>query len=230
MVKETQSSTLMDVYEALYTTRAMRRVKPDAIPEDTQARILDAAIRAPSGGDSQGWRFMLVDDKAVIANLAPLYRECMERLFSAVYGERIETAQAAPEEAGNASFLKMYRSAKHMGDHFEGYPLLLCAFIKGDQSGSSIFPAVWNAMLAARAEGVGSAITSLLGFEKERAFEMLGVPTDENWEFACLVPMGYPTGRWGVAPRRPAHEVAFRNQWGTPLGIEIPEPLWPPRD
>ena len=105
----------MDIYEALYTTRAMRRVKPDAIPEDTQARILDAAIRAPSGGDSQGWRFMLVDDKAVIANLAPLYRECMEELFSAVYGARIEAAQAAPEEPGNANFLKMYRSAKHMG-------------------------------------------------------------------------------------------------------------------
>ena len=105
----------MDIYEALYTTRAMRRVKPDAIPEDTQARILDAAIRAPSGGDSQGWRVMLVDDKAVIANLAPLYRECMEELFSAVYGARIEAAQAAPEEPGNANFLKMYRSAKHMG-------------------------------------------------------------------------------------------------------------------
>ena len=108
--------------------------------------------------------------------------------------------------------------------------MLLCAFIQGDRSGSSIFPTVWNAMLAARAEGTGSAITSLLGFRKARAFGILGVPDDENWEFACLVPMGYPTGRWGVAPRRPAHEVAFRSQWGTPLGIEIPAPLWPPRD
>ena len=220
----------MDVYEALYTTRAMRRVKPDPIPEKVQARILDAAIRAPSGGDSQGWRFLLVDDKAVIENLAPIYRECTDRLFSQVYGQRIESAQAAPDEPDNVKFLKMYRSARHMADHFQEYPLLLGGFIRGDRSGSSIFPAVWNAMLAARAEGVGSAITSLLAFEKDRAFEVLGVPTDESWEFACLVPMGYPTGRWGVAPRRPAHEVAYRNQWGTPVGLEIPEPLWPPAD
>ncbi|MBF66960.1 MAG: nitroreductase [Gammaproteobacteria bacterium] len=220
----------MDVYEALYTTRAMRRVKPDPIPEEVQARILDAAIRAPSGGDSQAWRFLLVDDKAVISNLAPLYRECADRLFSQIYGERIEVAQAAPDEPENAQFLKMYRSAKHMGDHFEGYPLLLGGFIRGDRSGSSTFPAVWNAMLAARAEGVGSAITSLLGFERDRAFDIMGVPLDQGWQFACLVPMGYPTGRWGVAPRRPVHEVAFRNQWGEPLGFEIPGPLWPPAD
>jgi nitroreductase len=218
----------MDIYEALYTTRAMRRVKPDLIPEDVQARILDTAIRAPSGGDTQGWRFLLVDDQAVIAELAPLYRECMDRLFSTVYGPALEAATAAPDEGDHPKFLKMYRSAKHMGDNFEGYPLLLGAFSQGDQSGGSIFPAVWNAMLAARAEGIGSAITSLLVFEKDRAFDILGVPKDKGWNFACLVPMGYPTGRWGVAPRRPAHEVAFKNQWGTPLGFEIPEPLWPP--
>ena len=216
----------MDVYEALYTTRAMRRVKPDPIPQESQARILDAAIRAPSGGNSQGWRFMLVDDAAVIGQLAPLYRECMERLFSTVYGPALEAATAAPEEGDNPQFLKMYRSAKHMGDHFDGYPLLLVAFSQGDRSGGSIFPAVWNAMLAARAEGIGSAITSLLLFEIERTFEILGVPADEGWNFACLVPMGYPTGRWGVAPRRPVHEVSYKNQWGTPLDFEIPEPLW----
>jgi nitroreductase len=218
----------MDVYEALYTTRAMRRVKPDPIPEDAQARILDAAIRAPSGGDSQGWRFLIVDDPGVIAELAPLYRECMERLFSTFYGPALEAAQAAPEEGNNPKFLKMYRSAKHMGDHFEGYPLLLGAFAQGDQSGSSIFPAVWNAMLAARAEGIGSAITSLLAFERDRAFDILGVPKDDDWHFACLVPLGYPTGRWGVAPRRPVHEVSFKNQWGQPLGFSVPEPLWAP--
>ena len=214
----------MDVYEALYTTRAMRRVRPDPIPEGVQAKILDAAIRAPSGGNSQGWRFMLVDDKKVIEDLAPLYRECLEKLFSTVYNDQLEAANKAPEEHGE--FLKMYRSAKHMGDHFEGYPLLFLAFSRGDRSGGSIFPAVWNAMLAARAEGVGSAITSLLMFEIEKTYEILGVPQDKGWTFACLVPMGYPTGRWGVAPRRPVHEVSYKNQWGAPLGFEIPEPLW----
>ena len=216
----------MDVYEALYTTRAMRRVRPDPIPEDVQARILDAAIRAPSGGNGQGWRFMLIDDKNVIGQLAPLYKKCMDQMFKTVYGERLKTANAAPLDEGNVEFLKMYRSANHMGDNFASYPLLLLAFTRGDRSGSSIYPAVWNAMLAARADGVGSSITSLIMGEREKMYEILGVPADKGWDFDCLVPMGYPTGRWGVAPRRPVHEVAYKNQWGAPLGIEIPEPLW----
>jgi len=216
----------MDVYEALYTTRAMRRVKPDPIPEAVQARIIDAAIRAPSGGNGQGWRFILVDDKDKIAELAPLYKKCMDQMFETIYGDRLKAANAAPDEDENSEFLKMYRSAHHMGEHFAGYPLLLLAFTRGDRSGSSIFPAVWNAMLAARAEGVGSSITSLIMGEREKMYEILGVPENEGWDFGCLVPMGYPTGRWGVAPRRPAHEVAYKNQWGASLGIEIPEPLW----
>ncbi|MFP6641581.1 MAG: nitroreductase family protein, partial [Myxococcota bacterium] len=217
----------MEVHEALYTTRAMRRVKPDPVPRELQARILDAAIRAPSGGNSQGWRFMLVDDKEVIGRLAPVYQECLSTLFSTIYKAPLDEANAAPEDGDHPQFLKMYRSAKHMGDHFAGYPLLLLAFSKGDPGGGSIFPAVWNAMLAARAEGVGSAITSVLLFQKDRMFEILGVPADQGWNFACLVPMGYPTGRWGIAPRRPVHEVSYRNQWGEPIGFEVNAPLWP---
>ncbi len=121
----------------------------------------------------------------------------------------------------------MVRSARHLAEHFEATPLLLFAFCLGDPTGSSIFPAVWSAMLAARAEGVGSTLTSVLLFERDALFETLGVPGDEGWVFAGCVAMGYPTGRWGVAPRRPVHEVAYRNAWGTPLGLEIPEPLWP---
>jgi nitroreductase len=204
----------------------MRRVKPDPVPDEVQARIIDAAIRAPSGGNGQGWRFMLVDDKDKITQLAPLYKKCMDQMFSTVYGDRLKAANAAPEEEENSEFLKMYRSANYMGDNFAGYPLLLLAFTRGDRSGSSIFPAVWNAMLAARAEGVGRSITSLIIGERAKMYEILGVPENKGWDFDCLVPMGYPTGRWGVVPRRPAHEVAYKNQWGASLGIEIPEPLW----
>jgi nitroreductase len=72
----------MELHEALYTTRAMRRVRPDPIPIDAQARILDAAIRAPSGGNSQPWRFVLVDSPALKAELGPLYRESMAALWA----------------------------------------------------------------------------------------------------------------------------------------------------
>jgi nitroreductase len=219
----------MDVREALYTTRAMRRVKPDPIPQDVQGRILDAAIRAPSGGNSQNWRFLLIDDPALKAKLGPLYRDAISTLWETFYRDRLEQARSTPDEALSASLLRVQASAQHLADHFENVPLFLAAFTRGDNSGGSIFPAVWSAQLAARADGVGSSLTSVLGiFHGEQTMEILGVPAGKGWTMACLVSLGYPTGRWGVAPRRPAHEVAYRNSWGTPIGFEISEPLWQP--
>ncbi len=218
----------MDAYEALYTTRAMRRVRPDPIPEAVQKRILDAAIRAPSGGNAQGWRFLLVDDAEIKGRLGPVYRGCMEKLWSTIYKERVDSARANPEAPESIEFDRMYRSAEYLAQHFEDYPLILFAFCQYDTTGGSIFPAVWNAMLAARVDGVGSAITSVFMFDLEPVLEILGVPPDQGWNFNACVTFGYPTGRWGVAPRRPAHEVAFRNGWDGPLGFEIPEPLWQP--
>ncbi len=192
----------MDLHEALYTTRAMRRVRPDPIPEAVQARILDAAIRAPTGGNAQGWRFMLIDDVAIKGRLGPLYRECLGQLFDTIYKPRLDAAAADPEDAESVEFLKMYRSANHLAEHFEHYPLLLVAFTSFDPTGGSIFPAVWSAMLAARAEGVGCALTSVLMFKADSVFEILEVPSDQGWTLSALVTMGYPTGRWGVAPRK----------------------------
>lgn len=218
----------MDVHEALYTTRAMRRVRPDPIPLDVQARILDAAIRAPSGGNSQDWRFLLVDDPNVKARLGPLYRDCLAQLWTTVYADRIAAIEAEPDDPNNVQLAKVIRSAQHLADRFEEVPLYLFGFARTDPSGGSIYPAVWSAMLAARAEGVGSSLTSVLAFRRDDTLEVLGVPADKGWIMACCVSFGYPTGRWGVAPRRPAHHVAYRNRWGTPVGFEIPEPLWPP--
>src|SRR5262245_29318038 len=198
----------MDVYEALYTTRAMRRVRPDPIPLEVQRRILDAAIRAPSGGNSQGWRFLLVDDPAVRARLGPVYRACLSKVWETVYKARADAARQSPESAESKSFLAMQSSANWLAEHFERYPLLLFAFSLFDTTGGSIFPAVWNAMLAARAEGVGSALTSVFLFQSGEVFEALGVPKDEGWHFSACVTLGYPTGRWGVAPRAPVHTVA----------------------
>jgi nitroreductase len=218
----------MDVYEALYTTRAMRRCRPDKIPMEVQRRILDAAVRAPTGGNTQHWRFMLVDDADVLARLGPVYRRCLELLWKTTYKERIATALADPDLADNQQMLRIQRSAQHLADHFEEYPLLLFSFVQFDPSGGSIFPATWSAMLAARAEGVGSSLTSVFFYELGTVLEILGVPNDEGWLFSSCVTMGYPTGVWGVAPRRAVHEVSFRNHWGTDVGFKIDAPLWPP--
>ena len=112
--------------------------------------------------------------------------------------------------------LRVQRSAQHLADHFEEYPLLLFSFVQFDPTGGSIFPATWSAMLAARAEGVGASLTSVFVFQLDDVLEILGVPKQEGWLFSSCVTFGYPTGRWGVAPRRPVHEVSFRNRWGTP--------------
>jgi len=216
----------MDIYEALYTTRAHRRVKPDPIPEDVQKQILDAAVRAPTGGNAQGWRFLLVDSQDVKDQLGPLYRECLETLFSTIYKPKLDAAKANPDQPESVEMMKMFRSATHLGDKLEAYPLLLFAFCQGDPTGSSIYPAVWNAMLAARGHGVGTAITSVLLFKRDEVLSILGVPADNGWQMNCMVTFGYPTGPWRVAPRTPAHQVAYRNAWGSDVGFEIPEPMF----
>jgi nitroreductase len=210
----------VDIYEVLYTTRAMRRLKPDKIPFDVQARILDAAIHAPTIGE--GWRFILVDDAAVKAQLAPLYRQGFERLIGQQFGEALDDLRKADTPMG-----RMLRSAIHLVDHFQEVPLLLIGF-GHSRDGSGVYPALWSAMLAARAEGIGSTFTGMLqSFFADQMFDLLGAPKDAGWYIHGVVAMGYPTGKWGVGARQPVHEVAARNSWQGDLGFTVPDPLWP---
>lgn len=217
----------MDVREALYTTRAMRRVTSEPIPMDVQARIMDAAVRAPSGGNTQNWRFMLVDDPGVKGRIAPIYRRAMDAVWENFYSERIAAAHANPDDPESKSMLRVQSSANWLADNFDTVPLYLFGFTQHDASGSSIYPALWNAQLAARAEGVGSSLTQALAFHNDEVLAILGVPAGEGWIMAGCVSLGYPTGKWGVAARQPAHEVSFRNQWGADVGFRDDEPLWP---
>jgi nitroreductase len=143
----------MDIYEALYTTRAMRRLKPDPIPHAVQARILDAAIRAPNM--DQQWRFLLVDDLEIKAKLAALYLQAWVRLLDQFGVNRAELLSSDTVH-GRAA-----RSGDHLAHHFAEVPLLLIGFSRV-RGGSSIDQALWSAMLAARAEGIGSTWTGVL--------------------------------------------------------------------
>ena len=216
----------VDVWEALYTSRAMRRLRPDPVPLEVQARIMDAAVRAPSGGDSQPWRFLLVDAPEVKAELATAFRESVDLLWRGHYAASIAAAQADPEAPSSRRFVKLRSSVQHLADHFEDVPLYLFGF-STDPGGSSIYPAMWSAQLAARAEGIGSSLTQALAFFNDQTLEILGVPKDETWYMAGCLSFGYPTGRWGVAQRQPARDVSFRNQWGQPVGWDTEGPLWP---
>lgn len=214
----------MDLYQALYTTRAMRRVKPDPVPVETVARMLDAAVRAPSGGNSQNWRMLVVDDEGVRGQLAQLYREAYQKLHESIYADR----RRAAEESGDEAALRVMRSSDWLAENFEQVPIWIMFFTRNDATGASIYPAVWNAMLAARGEGVGTCLTTILGiFRSAEVFELMGIPADKGWQLAAAVSCGYPLGRWGVAERQPAEKVSYQNRWGDPLTFPVDGPLWP---
>jgi nitroreductase len=212
----------MDIYDAIHTTRSMRRLKPDPIPYEVQARILDAAIRAPH--IEQGWRFILVDDPALKAQLAPLYRQGFERLLSSQGGLTLDDLRAAAQM--DTPLGRTVRAGRHLAEHFAEVPLLLIGFGR-TRDGSGIYPALQNAMLAARAEGIGSTLTGMLqSFYADAVCDLLGAPQGAGWVMHGVIAMGYPSGKWGVGTRKPVHEVAARNSWQGDLGFTVPEPLW----
>jgi nitroreductase len=218
----------MDIYEALYTTRSMRRMRADAIPLGTQARILDAAIRAPNGGNTQRWHFVVVDDPELKCELAGLYRRARDLEHEEFRtGTKALPAPGRDRGVHDETLRRVIRSGNHLADHFERIPMLLFVFAIDDHGGANVYPAIWSALLAARAEGVGGVITTLLRYFPDAVNELLGVPVEQGWTMSTMVVFGYPLGRWGVAAdRHPVHQVSSRNRWGTPFGLEVPEPLW----
>jgi nitroreductase len=217
----------MDVHEALYTTRMMRRLHPDPIPLEIQARILDAAIRAPNGGNTQRWHFLAVDDPDTKAELAPIWRRCRDQEYAEIDAGTF--AKTIHDPAAHADTMRGIRaSADYLTEHFTDIPLLLFVFAIDDHGGANIFPAIWSVLLAARAEGIGGTITTVLRYESERVMQLLEVPTGEGWQMTAMLALGYPRGRWGVAAnRRPVQEVSSRNRWGRDFGVTVPSPLWP---
>jgi len=206
----------MDFFDVVTTQRAMRRLKPDAIPDDVVRRIMDAAICAPSGGNRQNWSFVVVRDPAKRARLGELYREAWGELMKVPY-----YASASKEPASSPAG-KMLASARHLGEHLGEAPVIVLACVALDPgvkasltTGASIYPAVQNIMLAARALGIGSCITTIHRFRDAQVKELLGIPAEI--ETAALIPLGYPLGKFGRPPRLPLSEVAFADRWGRAL-------------
>ena len=215
----------MDLNEALYTTRAMRRVKPDPIPEVVVAAMMDAAVRSPSGGNSQNWRWITVTDRDTIAEMGSLYSDAWHELQNTFYKGRVEAAR----ERGDEATLRVMSSGQWLADNFDQVPLVVLAYHRNDPSGASIYPGVWSLMLAARAHGVGTTLTTVLGaFKHAEVAALLGVPLEKGWTNAAAVTCGYPLGRWGVAKRAPAHLVTYSERWGDAPSWEANEPLWSP--
>jgi nitroreductase len=213
----------MDLNEALYTTRAMRRVSSDPVQDEVVAKMLDAAVRSPSGGNSQNWRWLTVTDRGAIGELAVLYAEAWDELQATFYKGKRETAEASGDDAT----VRVLKSAQWLADNFDRVPLVVLPYHRNDPSGASIYPAVWSLMLAARSQGVGTTLTTVLGiFKSQELADLLGVPLDKGWINAAAVTCGYPLGTWGIAARSPAHEVVFSERWGRAPSWRADEPLF----
>ncbi len=201
----------MDVFEVINTTRAMRRLKPDDVPDELLWKVLDAAIRAPSGGNRQPWGFIVVRDAETKEKIAAWYLEA----WNATYGRIRDTVTA------DASGARMYGSADHLANHLAEAPVLIIACVQAgamgtSPSGSYIYPAVQNLMLAARALGLGTTLTTLHRAHEADVKALLGIP--DSVETMALIPLGWPTGKFGAGPRRPVEEVAHWEKWGATRG------------
>jgi nitroreductase len=200
-----------DLFEIMRTTRSMRRLKPDAVPNALIHKILEAAVCAPSGGNMQRWRFLVIKDAAIKKAVGAYYK----RAWDEQVGPRYRAGEPAPG-MDRDRFLRLLDAAEYLAAHIHEAPVWIVPCLEGGTptrtSGSSIYPAVQNMLLAARALGLGATLTTLyLGFEKE-AEAALGLP-DGVHSYAIL-PIGYPLGRFGPVRRVALADVVYEDRWG----------------
>ena len=219
----------LDVLDAIHTTRAQRFLKPDPIPEDVIWEILDAAVRGPTGGNQQGWGWVVIRDQATKDAIAKIYSE---RLLAAYGYERV-----SDEELGTARITRggvaegeigidarNRRGVVHLAEHFAEVPVIIAPVMRtaarmddstrrsGAGLGGSIYGAVQNLMLAARAFDIGTVMTWTFD-DSSGIGELLGLP--ENAFVMALIPLGYlEKGRFSQARRRPLGEVVHWDRWG----------------
>jgi nitroreductase len=220
------------VFEAIYSARALRRFKPDPVPEAIITRILDAAIRASSAGNAQNWAFVVVRDQDQRRRLGTIYRKASD-IANEIYKARPRPAHMTEEQ-----YRRFMISGAYLWDHMGDAPVLLVpclherptppsellppavqAIYEGELAyerrirGASIYPAVQNIILACRAFGLGTVITTNHIRCEDEVKAVLGLPPDV-WSYA-LMPIGYPEGKFGPLARKPVGEVTYADRWGT---------------
>jgi nitroreductase len=219
------------LFEAIYSARAIRRFRPDPVPEELIRKILDSAIRAPSGGNAQSWEFVVVRDPDTRRQLGAIYRKASD-IAEAVYA-----ARGRPPHLTEQQYARFMASGKYLWDHMGESPVLLLpcsrrpvlpplqalpsdiqARWKDEVAyaerirGASIYPAVQNIILACRALGLGTVITTNHIRCEDEVKALLGIPDDvSTW---ALMPIGWPLDKFGPLTRRPLGEVAHADRWG----------------
>jgi nitroreductase len=206
MQPEPESARLsMPVGEVMFSQRSIRRFRPDPIPMQDLELILEAAGRAPSGGNRQPARFVILTDAGVIREFGALYHEAWWAKRRDEGRPWTRRDEIPAEDRGSTA-------AARLADELKDAPCVVLALSTGKGQASSVIPAVQNLMLAARALGIGSVPTTLHAQVLERVYALLGIPPD--MEFHLCIPLGYPRGRFGTTQRLPTAETTYLNRWG----------------
>jgi nitroreductase len=217
------------LFEAIHTARAIRHVKSDPVPDELIEKVVDAGIRAPSAVNYQNWLFVVVKDPALREQIGKLFREAGEKI-SAQYSARMTDR---PAHMSDEKFQRLMSSAAYLRENLAKAPVLLFACLRGRQadraaagaSGSipamtqrttaaSIYPAVQNMILACRALGLGTVLTTLHTYAEDDIKALLGLPSDVTTY--AMLPIGYPQEGYQHGPvrRRPLYEVTFLDRYG----------------
>jgi nitroreductase len=194
------------LFEIIHSTRAMRRLKPDPVPRPLIETILRAGQAAPSGGNAQNWGFLVVEDAAV-----------NDEGVGKHYADRLA---AMPQGEARDKLARQVAAVRHLTERFHEAPVWIVPCLEvgprgaGVMHGASIYPAVQNMLLAARALGLGATLTCRhLMFARE-CDALFGLP--EGVASFAILPVGWPEGKFGPVARGPLEQVVYRDRWGTP--------------
>jgi nitroreductase len=198
----------MPIGEAMFSQRSIRRFRPDPISTDDLQLIVEAANKAPSGGNRQPGRFLILTDPEIITQFGSLYREAWWAKRRDEHKPWTSREEIPAEDRGSVA-------AARLADEMKDAPAIVLALSTGKGQASSIIPSVQNLMLAARALGIGSVPTTLHATVLERVYALLGIPAE--MDFHLCIPLGYPRGNFGPTQRRPTAETTYLNRWGAPV-------------
>ena len=204
--------TELSVHDAIFTLRAMRRLKTNPIPDTDLRYIVEAATMACSPGNSQAWKFIIITYQQQKEQLAGVYRDLGNRIIR-------DDVLASGKLDDDAE--KVYRNAMVLVESMQHAPALILCCLHGESGTEEvqqssyyggIYPAIQNLMLAARAKGIGSTMTTLHKAREQEVKDIFGIP--EGATTIALIPLGYPEGKWGRPKRKPQADVTFWNRWG----------------
>ena len=207
----------VDLYDALLTTRAMRRFSDEPVTDEQVEACLRAAVQAPSGGNIQPYQFLVVRDPDLRAQLGDIYLRAWNR-----YAPAVTAAAGGASPVGERTMKASDDLAQNLGRT----PVLVLvlmpkvSMVVSDDEGdmdvgptyASVYPAVQNLILAARSQGLGTVLTTVYRIYEDEVREVCGIP--DRYEVVALLPLGHPTGKWGVAPRRPFEKLTSWDRFG----------------